>query len=277
MGVVKMTENKKYQYYTVDVINNENGSKENIEMLNSSEIEDKKTDWNEMLDVYRKIKDQYKDQNVTIEFCGSSDSTGMNVIYTKVFNPVDDENDKEEESSEDLFSLFGNMNGIINKINRRTVRCNQLLGLYDKNKSIIEHNLEALKQKNIYELSEDEKLNILNIAISLQSTLHGRRDIKLEMALNTGITHSNLMKKVLDVNEEVQSYVNKKSKENKNRTKLFEESKIHNNSNTLIKRKYNNFKERIELIKELQKTCSNVSYIEADKMVVGYNKVKVYK
>ncbi|WP_297418992.1 hypothetical protein [Clostridium sp.] len=272
---------RKYQYYNVEVLNNEDGSKESIEMLNNNEVFDN-TDYNEMLKVYKKVKKNYKKQNVTIHFCGSTDNSAMNVIYSKVYTREDNSESNmnsecmiKEPNNKNLYDLFGDMNNLIKTINNRISYCNDLIGAYDKSINVEEHRLEALPKKNLYEMTEDDKTTILNISIELQSILQLRRETKNEVVLSQTLQLPNvgMFKSMENANKKIQEYISKAIARIENKNEICKGNKVETNANSIIEKKYHNFKERINIMKELEKTCDKVTYDETREMVIGYNKI----
>lgn len=126
-----------------------------------------KSNYRQMLEVYRAIKEQYKNDNVTIDFYGVDDKSTMKILYEKKLGKSDN-TDIEVETSENVIDLCKQLNDICKKFNNKQEQINNQRAIFDKHQDLLLHKLENLKRKNIYELNDQEKENILQIAINIQ-------------------------------------------------------------------------------------------------------------
>lgn len=258
-----MCKERKYQYYDIKVTNNINNSIESISLLNKEDVD--KSNYRQMLDIYRNIKEQYKNDNVTIDFYGIDDNSTMKILYEKKFN-TDDIGDIETS-----IDLCNQLNELCDKINKRGKQLSNIQAICDKKEDRLLHKLENLERKNMYELTEDEKNNIIQLALDIQSIRIKRRDVKNEQRIHGGFKHKNLINNLLEINNKIHisciarnDYINRIKQ--KCKTKL-------NNVRSMECREvpYKNFKERINIMKDMQKKFDQVRYDEDKKIVFCYN------
>lgn len=182
---------------------------------------------------------------------------------------------KNKTKEETLPELFNNIGDNIVKIEERIKYINQLQGSIDKSIDVQHHKLENLQVKDIFELSEKEKLNLLQIATTMQRFLQKRRKIKFEQTLSTTLLnnkfteYSKLKKCIKNIKKQADNIVyNQEIKE-----KAYKEENLQNACNTIIRKNYASLTERMALTKELEKQYEKVSYDEESKEVIAYNKV----
>ena len=259
----KNTRERKYQYYDIKVINNLDGSTENINLLNEDKVD--KSNYKKMLEVYREIKEQYKDENVTIDFCGVADDSTMNVMYKKELNIYNDKNN--------IYNLIDRLNDTVNNIIDRNKYLLGLEGIYASKEQKELHKIEDMKKKNIYEMSQediDERLQIFN---NIQCNRVDRRYAKEEGNVLKSIKGRGTLTSLININRDIQ-----KSKEIISQKNLNTKIECHANPEKMAERlykevPYKDFKDRIKIMKELQKKYSKVVYDKEKKICIGRNNV----
>mgnify|MGYP000948403409 CR=1 FL=1 len=263
-----MCKKRKYQYYDIRVINNINNSVESISLLNKEEVD--KSNYKQMLDVYRIIKEQYKNDNVTIDFYGVDDKSTMKILYEKKFT-FSDNGDNEDNGTETTIDLCKQLNDLCGKISNINENLSNSESICDKKQNMLLHRLENLKKKNIYELSNDEKNIIIQIALDIQTVRIRRREIKNERKIYQGFTHKNLFHDLLEINNRIYTscvtrnnqinYISQQCKKKLNNVRSMEHREI----------PYKSFKERINIMRQMQKKFDQVRYDEDKKIVFCYN------
>lgn len=258
----KNSKERKYQYYDIKVVNNLNGSTENINLLNEDKVD--KSNYKKMLEVYRGIKEQYKDQDVTIDFMGVTDDSTMNVMYKKEYSIYG--------KKETIFDLCNDLDDIIQKFKIVKEQSQDLQGTYDKKQDKELHRLDHLKKKNEYELTDKERNNLLKIAINIQAIRSDRRDNKNEQELICSLTDVGIWGKLFPLNDMMQEKKNKFVSKNNKIKQAYLQNKI-DESKMYKEIPYKDFKDRMQIMKKLGKQFKKVNYDEKRHMCMGYNKI----
>lgn len=260
----KKSEERKFNHYDIKIVNNLNRTTEDISLLNEEKVD--KSNYKQMLEVYREIKEQYKDQDVTIDFCGVADDSSMKVMWNKQYKPYD-----ERES---IFELCNELNTIVQKFKIIKMDSQDLQGVYDKKEDKELHNLDSLKKKNKYELTEKEKDDLLRIAINLQAIRSDRRYNKYELNLVKSLVDVKAWTKLFSLNDLIQEKKNKFTVKNENNKQLYSGNKI-DKSKMYKEIHYKDFKDRIRIMKELKEKdhFEKITYDDRKCICIGYNKI----
>lgn len=158
---------RKYQSYEIKVAY-QNGDMEEISILNEKEVD--KTSYKEMMHFYNEIKDQYKDKNCNIEFCGSSENGTLDIMFTKVWKSQETDIIKNDVSVD--ISLK-EMNNIIGRIKERSMFIEGMLSVYTKKQDFLLHKIEILDEMDLKNQTDSIVNEIKNIRLK-------RRDLKNE-------------------------------------------------------------------------------------------------
>lgn len=268
---------RKYDSYTVDVIDKDTGNTLNMTLLKYNQNIIDKTNYKQMLELYKKIKNRYKNKNVIINFCGISELNKF-ILYSKTIDTnlkIQDRNKEVEENKNNinnLYDLSNDLNNIINRINKRIDYCNNMRGATDKQVDVIEHQIENLVNKNVIDLTNSEKNERLQMLQKLKLALNERRNIKNEVLLAHSIS-DNYIKTLNKINTNMIKQTQKANMRNIKIHNVLQDNKIDVPSNLMIKKSYSNFKERIRIMQEVQQKCQKVVHDEQNHIIYGYTKV----
>lgn len=253
---------RKYQYYDIKVISNLDGSTENISMLNEEKVD--KSNYKQMLEVYRDIKEQYKNENVTIDFMGVADDSTIKVMWNKEYSLYN--------KKETIFDICDELNEVVQKFRINKEESQNLQGAYDKKEDKQLHKLDHLKKKNEYELTEKEKSDLLKLVINLQAIRADRRDNKNEQGLICSLNDVDALTKLFSLNDIIQNKKNKLIAKNNNFKQAYQDNKV-DESKMYKEVYYKNHKDRIGIMKELQKQFKKITYDEKKHVCIGYNTI----
>ena len=259
---------RKYEYYDIKVTNIENSSIEKISILNDEKVD--KANYKQMLEVYRGIKEDYKNQNVIIDFYGVSNDSTMNILYEKRFDIISNSN--ELNADDNMISLCEQLNYVCDKINNKQKQISNQKAIYDKRQDILLHQLENLQRKNLYELNEQEKENMLKIAIDIQDIRNQRREVKNESSVFDSLRSRGLITKINNLNNQIHKICFSKIEQlndTMKKCKQGNEKKL----NKYEEIPYKDFKDRIRIMKEMQNKFDAVRYDESKKVVFCYDKL----
>lgn len=236
---------RKYENYKL-MITYLNGDTEEIEYkgINTSNYKD-------MLSLYREVREQYKNESVTIDFVGISENGEMKVFFTKkieVTGSTPDNNPNYEDIMKEI-SRISDM--VIKKKND----LKSLLGIQDKKENIFLHNIENLRN-----LNDIEKINKFNELCEIRLK---RRSIKNEISIYDSIR-------------------DRFSLQDTKLNKIFAslDKKVANSNNYDITKDkkqminefpYKTFKEKIKLTKELSRKYDKVICDNEKMVIVCYN------
>jgi len=240
-------------------VNYLNGNKENIEYINNRPVNT--SSYKEMMKVYKEVKEQYANLCISIDFVGITEDEQLNVLFTKKMI--------NEENIENSFELIEQLNDIVNKLNTKAKESQDLLSLVDKEKSVFEH--KYIEFAELEDLVDEYKIEKFD---EYRSLLLKRRVIKDE-AINL-----KNVKEQLDIIIENTERLYKRTVGYLNKAIECTESSITQTvpedlDKQIVKEiKYNNFKERINLMKQLEHKYDKIINIEEENKLVCYNKSK---
>lgn len=250
----------KYQKYTIQ-ITYLNGNKENIEYTNFKNINT--SSYKEMLKIYTETKEQYKNESVTIDFVGVTPDEKMNVLFSKKIKSEDEENMNSFELIKDIYSKTL-------LLQEKAKAISDKRGLIDKEKNIFEHkdiefiDLNLLTDEYKIKAFDEYRRILLERRIIKNEESNIKSNIEYIDIILNNITkiHNNTIKHLVNNEKSTISAINNEVPELKNKQ--------------IIKQyKYNNFKERINLMKQLEGKYDKVINDEVNKVLQCYNKSKV--
>ncbi|NFH40747.1 hypothetical protein [Clostridium sporogenes] len=265
---------RKYQEYLI-TITYLNGDKENIKYkgINTSS-------YNDMLNLYRDIKEQYKNESVIIDFIGKSSDGELGILFQKKIINKDAEL-KERASKIQKMSLEEILENLINGFNMLKEKKQFAIkdrDVYSKETDIKLHIMEVKKRSGKY-VSPEEKIEMYDIIAEERVR---RRQAKEDKQKLDNLRNSFRLFKNVETKESlcIDNIINLLQTNIKSINKIdskeyepliadkAEELKI------MKKVKYKNFKERIRLIAELKKEYQKVYYDDSKMEVICYNKAK---
>lgn len=145
---------RKYSKYEIKVTYT-NGDIENIKL---SGIDN--GSYTAMLDMYKQIKERYKDTECNIDFVGVSDNGEMGILFTKEIKNNNKPwfvEEAEQYTEQSMFNLVQQLHDTINLIERRGNWMTGELDLLNKMQDIYLHRIECYSN----ELGEEEKNSYL--------------------------------------------------------------------------------------------------------------------
>lgn len=251
-----MNNRKCREYYIV--IEYQNGEKSIIEYLDEREVDN--TNYKEMISVYKDTKEQFKDVSCVIRFMGRTD---------------------DNEESMEIFAKIVKSNTYYKKVdigyelNIATVALNRIqesikdtfdnIGLTDKRISALSHN----KIEGHAEATDEYKISIFD---ELQRLYEARRRLKNDNRKTTSI--ESLIKSSIGNLSIALSRIN----EIDNRIEdSIEQISVGSgkeyDKNNVKEYSYENFKDRMNMMKQLQPKYDKVVHDTARELICCYNKV----
>lgn len=254
---------RKYYKYSV-IIEFLNGDKENINYE-----EEKSRNYSEMLELYRQTKEQYKDECVTISFCGITEDNKINVLFEKCI--VNKEELKIKEEADEIANSSGQdvlleLKEIINKIQRYRGYINGQEGVYDKKQDILLHKIESNKLENI----EDE----IRMMRELKQLRLNRRKVKINSRIIDRFFNKLSSKKIVLNNIcDMIDLIIKEENTTQGKIVPLTDEKVEEFKIAKILR-FKNFKERLNMMKQLQPKYDKVVYDDSRMEITCYNKAR---
>ena len=251
---------RKYVNYKIEVTYL-NGDKE---VINNKEMD--KSSYKEMLELYRETKEHYESENmcVKIDFIGVSEDRELNILWTKEiinreeFNVV--ERAKEVKQS-DVLNIIKNIKDNLDILKEKSKFLAENLGTQDKKRDLLNHKIENCDSDN-----PEVKLEIFN---ELQLVLNERRKVKNDLKyikiLKSNIKSENIrMETIYNIIDE---FIDR-TEYMENKTYDFSDENI---EDKLCKTyKYKNFKEKINMMKQLEQSK------KYDKITIDESKMEIY-
>lgn len=256
--------NKKY--YQIQIVNNQTGEIIQDKDINNSNM----TDYTkQVLRRYGEAKFKYKNTDTTISVL-RFENNNVKTMYQKVYHSEKNDEQENLESSETILMLYQKINAISDQLLAREKDIFHREAIYDKQQDILLHTLENLKRKNIYEMTKEEKDKILQIAVDIQDIRNQRRAIKNEGRIFDSLRSKGLINKFSNINSQIYKTCTIKMKQCENtsiKCKTGQENKL----NKYKEIPYKNFKDRIRIMKEMQRKFQNVRYDNSKKIVFCYD------
>lgn len=244
---------RKYNKYVIEVIHL-NGNKQIRKAENSS-------CYRSTIKLYREIKETLYNSNVTINLIGISDSE-RGLIFTKKNSSTDDQRKNIKELIDTIFEASSELNQQLKKIS-------DMVGLSNKRKNGLEHLLvEAVDTEC---LTVEQKIDIFN---QMRETILTRRDYKIldNIRQKTEKDIELIIEKIIKISD---------AYDNSIETSVSILKELIENENTgykdvhLIKEyEYKDHKDRINLMKQLEKKYDRIVNVDEKKVLACYNKCK---
>lgn len=248
---------RKYQSYIIEV-EFHNGDKEKIDMFNSKEVNHE--NYTEMRNVYKEIKEQYKDKNCNINFYGSSDDSCLDIMFTKVIK----NNEESDEPLKNSIKIIEEMESLLGQLKLRSKSLGCYVGAIEKKQDVIHHQAEASLNKPI---SDEEKIKAFDKLALIEKE---RRQLKNEQKIIEVLIKNNIFgilgETLNQINQEKVNIYNLQENGAKKYIDGLENEKV------IREIKYNSFKQRINLMKDMQKKYDKVAYDDEKMILICYNK-----
>jgi hypothetical protein len=254
---------RKYQKYSIK-IKYLNGDTENISYQNYNE-----NDYKDMLQLYNETKEHYKNDCVTINFIGITEDGKLEILFQKKIINEKELKIKEEADLIESFSsneLINQINELVNIIGKKQLRENEKCNILNKKQDLLLHQIEDLDKSKF---TDKEKLELLD---KLHLIRKQRREAKNNYAVLSYFTTNFDLGKFKKVTYETKTKVIQEEAKEKKITPLTPE--IIEEKRIMKEIPYKNFKERINLIKQLQSKYDKVYYNDSKMVVTCYNKAK---
>lgn len=160
---------RKFSMYNV-VVEFADGSREVIKYK-----EFDKTSYKDMMSMYKRVKEEYKDKNCNIKFVGVNKSGEMGVLFTKEnIKEVSKKEDQEEiKVDESVVDLLKSLDETILKLLESENKLNGRFGVINKKQDDILHKIE-----NSINISNEEKVKVFDKIHNLRKE---RRNIKNQL------------------------------------------------------------------------------------------------
>ncbi|NCI19780.1 hypothetical protein EJM73_09090 [Clostridium botulinum] len=266
---------RKYQEYLI-TITYLNGDKENLKYkgINTS-------NYNDMLNLYRDIKEQYKNESVIIDFIGKSADGELGILFQKKIINKDAEL-KERASKIQKMSLEEILENLINSFNILKEKKQFAIknrDVYTKEIDIKLHIMED-KERNGEYVPPEEKIKVYDMIAKERVIRRNSKNDKfkldnlrnsLQQFKNINTNESLCINSIIEILQTNIESINKINLDSKKYNLTYEKAE---KLKIMKKVKYKNFKERIKLIAELKKEYQKVYYDDSKMEVICYNKAK---
>ncbi|MBN3376346.1 hypothetical protein CF087_21150 [Clostridium botulinum] len=261
---------RKYQEYLI-TITYLNGDKENLKYkgINTS-------NYNDMLNLYRDIKEQYKNESVIIDFIGKSADGQMDIMWQKEIVNKDAKikeyaekvvNTEIEDIIKDIYNSF-------KLLNDKRKYSNEQINIYNKKQDILLHKIEHFNN----ELGNEIKISIFD---NIQAIRIQRRKLKEDLE---NLTNFNGM--LCHYKNKVNKRLTTEQTEKILMTALESIQKIDNKEYTFLtdekveelkimkEVRYKKQTERVKLMQQLKKEFDKIYCDESKMKIVCYNKAR---
>ena len=218
------------------------------------------TSYNKTMSLYRKVKDDYMSENVTIDFVGYTDEE-RGVIFTKKSTTVA----QEERNIEDLILCIVEAT---EQLQDQFEKVNKKIGYYDKEKSNIEHLM--IEGSDVDSMTEQDKANVFN---KLRKNSLLRRDYKILQSLRS-TTKDDVMKMENLSNSLMEQYSKTITSNSKLTEKIIQRDKQAIDRHLIKKIPYQNDKQRLNTMKQIKGKYSKVVNLSDEKVLACYNKCR---
>ena len=247
----KINTSRKYQNYKIKITYN-NGD---IEDINFKDVNS--SSYKEMLEVYKGIKEEHKEDSCIIDFLGENEEKEVGVLFTKEINiktsseKLDTKAIEIGKELERLLSLLVEKKGYHNPI----VQAEQ------KKQDLLLHKIQYIIQENI-PIELEAKANMFNEIgnIRIDREFHKTENSHLDCYFSK-FNVSDLLNKIKNINSNI----------NKGNTGVdFSEENL-NQYNIMKEKHYNTEKERIALMSQWKPKYVKVVVDEAKKLITAFN------
>lgn len=243
---------KKYSQYKI-MITYLNGDKEELSYkgVNTESYKD-------MIKFYQDIKKQYINESVLIDFVGVNDNGELGVLFTK---KIVTEETKQKELADKVANtrvedILNDIKENIELLKARVEYCNGQRSVLDKQENIELHKIEHFHNKNW--TPEEEILEKIRVFDRLNNIRNARRIAKEDKLIGGQILG------YFNMDE-----LNKVKFDHRERAYLDEKKVVQ--LKIMQEFSYRNFKERINLMKRLEKKYRKVVVDEANMKIICYN------
>lgn len=241
---------KKYNQYKI-ILTKQDGSKKKI---STSAI--KKHSYRNMMEEYKKIRDNISNDIIQIDFIGVGEGENEGVLFTKEYEVKENNKYSKTASVEELVQQAKE---IFDILAQKKEYHNQMKSIFDKQTNVLIHATETIDK---YEGNiEQEKLRIMDELIRVRNA---RRVNKNEWIKSTKIHNS--IEKIKSELDEIKIPID--TTEYKHLDKASTEKLIMKEVN------YKTDKQRVSLIKQLNKQYGKVVTDEENKKIICYNKAR---
>jgi len=258
---------RKFQMYLIQITYS-NGDVENIE-YNTDFKQVNKTSYKEMLEVYKEIKEQFSEVSCTIDFIGTNQNEQM-IIFRKV-NEIESTS-HEESVEENIIDLFEDLNGLLKRIREKKETLTSEIKTSDLAISYIYH-------ADIENCDNPTERHMIDTFKKLKSAHDKRREVKhqqafLEILKSNDVNIGGILGNVENIDSCLIKIENgrNKSLEAINNYASNESEQLSIASATYYK--CENFKQKMNLMKQLQPKYKHIVYDEVNKQLICRDKKK---
>lgn len=213
------------------------------------------SNYKEMLEVYRDVKDSYKNLSCKIDFIGKNDDGKIKVLWSK--NNIAHEPIKKERSYQDIVEEF------INSVMEKEKQCKYEIKKLDKETANTLHKIE-LVEFSTWESNEELNKEKIKLVDELIPILGQRRCVKDELK---SIEQS---KSIITMSKSICQSIRDKE-QIKNQKYTYEKIK-EKKSNKLIEVAYKSDKDKIRITSALKRKYGTVNVDESRKIICAYVK-----
>ncbi|HDK7314211.1 TPA: hypothetical protein PTV97_003347 [Clostridium botulinum] len=262
---------RKYQEYSIK-ITYLNGDTEDINYkgINTS-------NYNDMLNLYRDIKEKYQDESVIINFLGKTDKGELGILFQKKIINKDAElkeyaekvvNTEIEDIIKDIYNSF-------KLLNDKRKYSNEQINICNKKQDILLHKIEHFNN----ELGNEIKISIFD---NIQAIRIQRRKLKEDLENLTNFNgmlchYENKVNKRLTT-EQVEKILTKAlesiQKINNKQYDFLTDEKVEE-LKIMKEVRYKKQTERVKLMQQLKKEFDKIYCDESKMKIICYNKAKV--
>lgn len=242
---------RKFQNYKLK-INYPNGDTEDVNFkgINTSNYKD-------MLNLYKEVKEQYKDVCCTIDFIGESENGDLGILFTKCIEIKEDQN---SDMMRNTFDIASEIRYLLKLLNKKEKYHNHVLPALNKKQDVMLHQMENI---NKYKGTKNEilikKVQLVDEVYSIRSS---RRFHKNELK------YIKMIKDKVEINSLLEKF-------NINRIKtshdFVETEKDMDRRRVMKEVRYKSDKERLNLMKQLEYKYSKIVNDAVGRKLICYN------
>jgi hypothetical protein len=226
------------------------------------------TNYNDMIQLYKETKEQFKNNCVLIDFNGITSDGEIGILFRKENKTEDLEIKKEANIVEQMsiIEIFNYLENIINILGKKEEKENNNINIYTKKRDILNHKIENIDKIN---LSNEEKISLMD-ELHIMSKRRRKSKENVEI-LNTFTRLQKIqsIRKAINITKQKVQEVRSRN----NKSEFLTDDKI-KQYRIMEEVKYKNFKERVRLISKLRYKYDKIYYDDSRMIITCYNKAK---
>lgn len=242
---------KKYNSYSIEIIHL-NGNKQIREANNNSSYKD-------TISLYHKIKDDYMNKAVNIDFVGITEDEEKGVIFSKKNTLIEDEKRNIGDLMDTILEATKELQSQFDIVSNK-------MAYYDKKKSNIDHLM--VEAVDIDELTEED---IIQIFYDTREVNLMRRDYKILNKIGFDVK-GNIGNILNNSRRMVKTYDKQIDRNSKKLKSLIDRDDNYNGVHLTKEIPYKDFKDRMRIMNDIKKQYDKIVNFPEKKVLACYNK-----